>query len=197
MDGQTEVVNQMIMHILHMYNSKHPHTWDESLPYVQHNYNKAIHSSTNHNPFQVGLGFQPLGPMDVALPLAATQEDSSHAQTEVEKDTWFIEQISNTSSNRFRIFYRSPMPSTSNAMINTRCHTSFRWEIKFGCTCRKNALWGPIGSFVHSAMELTPSPRSWDIILLSSTFPPSLACTQYLMWTSFNHIFHHYWTPQR
>jgi hypothetical protein len=38
-DGQTEVANQMVVHILHMYNSKHPHTWDESLPYVQHSYN--------------------------------------------------------------------------------------------------------------------------------------------------------------
>jgi hypothetical protein len=38
-DGQTNVVNRMIVHILHMYNSKHPHTWDESLPYVHHNYN--------------------------------------------------------------------------------------------------------------------------------------------------------------
>jgi hypothetical protein len=33
-DGQTEVVNRMILHILRMYNYKHPHTWDESLPYV-------------------------------------------------------------------------------------------------------------------------------------------------------------------
>jgi hypothetical protein len=33
-DGQTEVVNQMIVHILHMYNSKNPRTWDEILPYV-------------------------------------------------------------------------------------------------------------------------------------------------------------------
>jgi hypothetical protein len=49
---------------------------------------------------------------------------------------------SNTSTNRFRIFYRSPMPSTNNAMINTGCHTSFGWETKFGCTCRKNALQG-------------------------------------------------------
>jgi hypothetical protein len=38
-DGQTEVVNRMIVHILRMYNSKHPRTWDESLPYIQHNYN--------------------------------------------------------------------------------------------------------------------------------------------------------------
>jgi hypothetical protein len=53
-DGQTEVVNRMIVHILHMYNSKHPHTWDESLPYVQHSYNRALHSSTGHNPFRWG-----------------------------------------------------------------------------------------------------------------------------------------------
>jgi hypothetical protein len=72
MNGQTEVINRMIVHILHMYNSKHPRTWDEIISYVQHNYNKSIPSSTDHIPFQVGLGFQPLGPMDVALPLAAT-----------------------------------------------------------------------------------------------------------------------------
>ena len=38
-DGQTEVVNQMVVHILCMYNSKHSRTWDESLPYVYHIYN--------------------------------------------------------------------------------------------------------------------------------------------------------------
>jgi len=56
-DGHIEVVNRMIVHILRMYNSKHPLTWDESLSYVHHNYNRALHSSTGHNPFQVGLGF--------------------------------------------------------------------------------------------------------------------------------------------
>jgi hypothetical protein len=32
-------------------------------------------------------------------------------------------------------------------MINIGCHISFRWATKFGCTCRKNALQDPIGSF--------------------------------------------------
>lgn len=32
-DSQTKVVNKMIVHIMCMYNSKHPHTWYESLPY--------------------------------------------------------------------------------------------------------------------------------------------------------------------
>jgi hypothetical protein len=35
-DGQTKVVNRMIMHVLRMYNSKHPCIWDDILPYVQH-----------------------------------------------------------------------------------------------------------------------------------------------------------------
>eukprot|EP00253_Pinus_taeda_P028779 PITA_28779 len=54
-DGQTEVVNMMIVHILHVYNSKHPCTWDENLPYVQRSCNCALHSSIGHNPFQERL----------------------------------------------------------------------------------------------------------------------------------------------
>jgi hypothetical protein len=104
---------------------------------------------------------------------------------------------SSTSGNRFKIFYRSPMLSTSSAMINMGCQTSFRWETKFGFTCKKNALQGLIGTFFHSFMDPIPSPRLWVTMLLSSTFPHSLAYTQYSMWTSFDLISHHYWTPRR
>ena len=76
-----------------MYNSNHPHTWDEILPYVLHSYNRALHSSTNHNPFQVGLRFQPFGPIDVALPLAVTSVDSSPNPPESNKVTRLIEWI--------------------------------------------------------------------------------------------------------
>jgi len=71
-DGQIEIVNMMIIHILRMYNLKHPHRWDESLHYVQYNHNNALHSLDGHNPFQMGLGFQPLCPIDVAKPFVAT-----------------------------------------------------------------------------------------------------------------------------
>ena len=83
----------MIVHILCMYNSKNPCTWDEGLPYVQHSYNLALHISTDHNPFEVGLGFQPLCPIDVSMPFAATQDDSTHVQYEANKANKFIELI--------------------------------------------------------------------------------------------------------
>jgi len=92
-DGQTKVVNMMIVHILRMYNSKHPRTWDKSLPYVQHNYNRVLHSSTGHNPFQVVFGFQALCPIDVAMPFVATHVDSAHVQSETNKANSFIEHI--------------------------------------------------------------------------------------------------------
>lgn len=92
-DRQTEVVNQMVVHVLWIYNSKHPRIWDDNLPYVKLNYNRAIHNSTGHNPHQVGLIFQPLGPIDVALPLASTYAESSHTHTESDKATRFIENI--------------------------------------------------------------------------------------------------------
>jgi hypothetical protein len=100
-NGKTKVVNMMIVHISRMYNSKYPHTWDEILPYVQHSYNRTLHSSIGHNPFQVCLGFQPLAPIDVALPIAAAQEESSHVHTEVDQAAKFVERIQ--PSNKFMI----------------------------------------------------------------------------------------------
>jgi hypothetical protein len=125
-----------------MYNSKHPRTWDESLPYVQHSYNRALHSSTAHNPFQVGLGFQPLGPMDVALPLVTTSTDSSPAPPEADKATGSLSG-SNTSTNRFRIFYRSLMPSTSKCHDQHRVPHKFQVGDKVWLHLQKERLTGP------------------------------------------------------
>jgi hypothetical protein len=100
-----------------------------------------------------------------------------------------------TSSNRSMRFSRKLMLSTSNTMINSGYHTSLRWETRFGYIYRKIALYGPIGSSTHFSIGLTLSPRLWVVMILRLTLHPSLACTQCSMWTSFNHIFHHYWTP--
>jgi hypothetical protein len=90
---QTDVINRMRVQTFRMYKFKRPRTWDESLPYVQHSYNRALHSSTDHRLFHVGLGFEPLGPIDIALPLATTHKNSPHVQFEIEKAARFIERI--------------------------------------------------------------------------------------------------------
>jgi hypothetical protein len=51
-DGQTEVVNRTVVHLLRAYCSKHPKLWDEHLHYVQHAYNRAKHSSMQTFPFE-------------------------------------------------------------------------------------------------------------------------------------------------
>jgi hypothetical protein len=195
-DGQIEVVSRMIMHILRMYNSNHLCTWDESLPYVQHSYNRSIHRSTDHNPFQVGLVFQPLGPMDVTLPLASTHEESSHAQTKAKKSIQFIEQIQHIRQHVQDILQKSDAKYKQRHDQHQVPH-KFQVGDKVWLHLQKERLTGPIGSFVHSVMDLIPSPRMWVTMIFSSTFLPSLDCTQCLMWTSFSHTFHHYWTPQR
>jgi hypothetical protein len=103
----------------------------------------------------------------------------------------------NTSANRSRIFCRNPMLSMSNAMINTWYRTGFRLETTFGYIFRRSVSQGPIRSSAHFSMGLTLSLRLWVAMLLSSSLHPSLSYTQCSMWTSFDHIFHHYWTPQR
>jgi hypothetical protein len=109
----------MIVHILRMYNSKNPHTWDGSLPYVQHSYNRALHSSTDHIPFQVALGFQPLGPIDFSLPLSTKMTNSSHIQSEIEKATKFIKQIQHIRQHIHEILQKS------NAKYK-QCHDQHR-----------------------------------------------------------------------
>ena len=66
---------------------------------------------------------------------------------------------SNTSTNRFRISYISPMTSTRNTMINIGCHTSSKWVTKFGYICRSSTSMEPIARFACSDMGHTPSLR--------------------------------------
>jgi hypothetical protein len=141
------------------------------------------------SPFRWGLDFNHWVPWILHYPLRPRMHNHPMHKPKSKKPLGSFNQ-SNTSANMFRIFCRSPIPSTRNTMINTGFHTCFRWEIKFGFTYKKNTLQDPIRSFVHSDMNLTPSPRLWVTMFLSSTFTPSLSCTQCLMWTSLaTHLF--------
>jgi len=42
--------------------------WEELLPHIEFAYNRVLHSTTSHSPFEVVYGFNPLTPLDL-LPL--------------------------------------------------------------------------------------------------------------------------------
>jgi hypothetical protein len=54
----------------------------------------------------------------------------------------------NTSANRFMTFWTEPMLSTSNDMINIRCHTTSKWATKCGCICKSSTSLDPTVSFI-------------------------------------------------
>jgi len=85
-DGQTEVVNRTVIHLLRGYCSKHPKIWDEHLCYVQHAYNRAKHSSTQRSPFETCFGFIPRSPLDFVFGKDTTVDGHS----DVDKANRFI-----------------------------------------------------------------------------------------------------------
>jgi hypothetical protein len=45
------------VHVLRGYNQKHLNTWDENMIYIQHSYNKVVHTSTSKSPFETCFGY--------------------------------------------------------------------------------------------------------------------------------------------
>jgi len=64
-DGQTEVVNRTLGTMLRAVLKHNLKRWEACLPHIEFAYNRAVHSSTNHSPFEVVYGFNPLSPLDL------------------------------------------------------------------------------------------------------------------------------------
>ena len=88
-DGQTEVVNMIVIHFLRGYCSKHHKLWDEQLHYIQHAYNRAKHSSTIASSFETCLGYLPKSPLDFIL----EKDVAVGGHSDIDKANKFIEKI--------------------------------------------------------------------------------------------------------
>jgi len=88
-NGQTEVANRIVVHLLKGYCRKHPKLWDESLHYVQHAYNRALHSSTGRSPFEMCFGYLPNSPMDFMF----GEEAKEYGHKDFDKAIKFIQRI--------------------------------------------------------------------------------------------------------
>jgi hypothetical protein len=54
-----------LVRLLRGYNKKHLNTWDENFMYIQHFYNREVHTSSGKSPFETCFGFFPPSPLDV------------------------------------------------------------------------------------------------------------------------------------
>ena len=85
----TDVVNRKVVHLLRGYCNKHPKLWDEQIQYVQHAYNRAMHSSTQSSPFETCFGYFPKTPLD----LTYGREVDSSASKDEDKARRFIQRV--------------------------------------------------------------------------------------------------------
>jgi len=67
-DGQTDVVNRTLGQMLRCMILQNIREWEGLLPHIEFAYNRVVHSTTSHSPFEVVYGFNPLTPLDL-LPL--------------------------------------------------------------------------------------------------------------------------------
>jgi len=67
-DVQTEMVNRILGQLLKCMIVHNTREWEALLPQVEFTYNKVVHSTTSHSPFEIVYGFNPLTPFDL-LPL--------------------------------------------------------------------------------------------------------------------------------
>jgi hypothetical protein len=88
-DGQTEVVNRTIVHLLHGYCNKHPKLWDEHLHYIQNSYNWAKHSLNQTSPFEACFCYFPKSPLDFIF----GKDIYIDGHYEIDRENKFIEKI--------------------------------------------------------------------------------------------------------
>ena len=128
-DGQTEVVNKTIVHLLRGYCSKHPKLWDEYLHYIQHAYNRAKYSSTNTSPFEACFGYLPKSPLDFILEKDVATEEHSDIDKLVHSLKEFRKYIS-----KFKNSLRRVKASTRKDTTSIESITSFKKGMRYGCT---------------------------------------------------------------
>lgn len=73
-DGTSEIMNRMVENYLRCYCSLRQDDWDEFLPAAEFAYNSAKSEELQATPFQVDLGWNPRGPLDMSLPVDCTVE---------------------------------------------------------------------------------------------------------------------------
>ena len=88
-DGQTEVVNRTLIQLLRAIIQKNLKNLENCLPFIEFAYNHSVHSTTDHSPFEIVYGFNPLTPFDlIPLPVDERVSFDSNQKAQVVKDLY-------------------------------------------------------------------------------------------------------------
>ncbi|KAF7821688.1 Transposon Ty3-G Gag-Pol polyprotein [Senna tora] len=82
-DGQTEVLNKTLSQLLRIVIQKNLKNWEDCLPFIEFAYNRCVRSSTDHSPFEIVYGFNPLTPLDL-LPIPIDERTSIDGKKKAE-----------------------------------------------------------------------------------------------------------------
>ena len=88
-DGQNEVVNRIVIHLLRRYCDKHHKLCDEHLHDIYHAYDREKHSSINTSPFEACYGYLPIS----LLYFIFEKDVFIHGHSDIDKARKFMEQI--------------------------------------------------------------------------------------------------------
>ena len=100
--------------------------WEELLPHIEFAYNRVVHSTTSHSPFEVVYGFNPLTPLDL-LPLPT-------------HEAWLAKMVrpkpstSKTCIHKSRKPLRGDLRNNKRRVIRKERKSSSKREIGFGFT---------------------------------------------------------------
>ena len=119
-----------LVQLLRGYNQKHLKIWDEKLIYIQHSYNKVVHTSIGKSAFETCFGYFPPSPLDFVYgQQEGVREDTSG---EALKDGNFFDKIKHIhlqAQETLKMSQERYKACTIN--IGLRKHS--RWETKFSC----------------------------------------------------------------
>ena len=59
------MINRTLSSLIRVVIKKNIKSWEECLPHAEFSYNRVVHNTTQHTPFEVVYGFNPLTPLDL------------------------------------------------------------------------------------------------------------------------------------
>jgi hypothetical protein len=79
-DGQTKVVNHTLSTMLRAVLKQNLKMWEDCLPHIEFDYNRAMHSTTKLCPFEIVYVFIPRAPIDL-LPIPSSEKITGEGMT--------------------------------------------------------------------------------------------------------------------